>query len=125
MKRTWSYSLSLAVLVSLLGIACSKSNSTPSGGGSTGPATIDCSTVSAKFSTDVAGIISSKCATAGCHNAGSSNGPGALTDYATISAAKSSIRSSVVSKRMPRNTTLTDEQIKIIACWVDAGGLNN
>lgn len=77
------------------------------------------------FAVDVKPLVTSFCATSGCHDAGSKKGPGALTSYAQISASKSAIRSSIVSGSMPRGTSLTTDQKNAIICWIDAGGLNN
>lgn len=77
------------------------------------------------FATDVKPLITSFCATTGCHDSGSKKGPGALTTYAQIFASKSAIRSSIVSGSMPRGSSLTTDQKNAIICWIDAGGLNN
>jgi hypothetical protein len=31
----------------------------------------------------------------------------------------------VETRKMPKNGSLTDAEIKIISCWVDAGAVNN
>lgn len=86
----------------------------------------DCSTINAKFSSDVNPIIISTCAiNSGCHGAGSVNGPGPLTSYTLISRAASDIKNAVVSKRMPLGSSLSDADINKIKCWVDSGALNN
>jgi hypothetical protein len=61
----------------------------------------------------------------GCHNTGSVNGPGALTNYTQIKAAAAQIKSSVESGTMPKNGALTTAQKNAISCWVSSGGLNN
>jgi hypothetical protein len=108
----------LSVFIS---ISCSKDN-----GGGGGTTTVDCSTVTNKaFAADVNPIIQGTCGGAGCHGTGSTNGPGALTNYAQISGSASSIRSAVSSGRMPKNSTLSSGQKNSIICWIDNGALNN
>ncbi len=86
----------------------------------------DCSSINAKFSSDVNPIIISTCAiNSGCHGAGSVNGPGPLTSYTLISRAATDIKNAVVSKRMPLGSSLSDADINKIKCWVDSGALNN
>lgn len=109
--------------------ACTKNNGgsggTTGGGGSNTPFTPNCNGAAVQFTANVAPIIASSCATASCHGAGSSSGPGPLTTYAQINAAKAQIRASVLSGSMPKNTTLTAAQKNSIICWIDAGALNN
>lgn len=103
-------------------ISCSKDKS--SGGGT--PFTVDCATITNKaFAADVSPIIQTSCAISGCHASGSTNGPGALTSHAQISAAGSSIRSAVSSGRMPQSGTLSSAQKSSIICWIDSGAPNN
>ena len=101
-------------------ISCSKNND---GGGNT---QIDCTNNTSKsFAANVSPIIQSNCAISNCHAAGSTNGPGALTNYNQISAASFSIRAAVVSGSMPKNSSITSAQKASIVCWIDAGALNN
>ncbi len=100
-------------------ISCSKDN----GGGTT---TVDCSTVTNKaFAADVNPILQATCNIAGCHAAGSFNGPGALTDYTQIFNARVVIRSAVAAGRMPQGSSLTAGQKNSILCWIDSGAPNN
>ena len=111
-----------ALILSFLfiGIACSKSNS--GGGGSS----VDCNTVANKaFAADVSPIIQSTCAITGCHEAGSLNGPGGLTNYTQISTASSSIQSAVSTGRMPKSGSLSTSQKNSILCWIQSGAPNN
>jgi len=85
----------------------------------------DCSGAAKTFSGDVSSIISSSCATSGCHAAGSGNGPGALTNYSEIFNARSSIRRQVGNGSMPQNSSLTNSQKDAIMCWIDSGAPNN
>jgi hypothetical protein len=100
-------------------------NNNGGGGGGGGAYTPNCTGAAVQFTANVLPIFQSSCAVAGCHNSGSSNGPGALTTYAEISAAKTQIRAAVLSGAMPKSGSLTSAQKNSIICWVDAGGLNN
>ena len=105
------------LLLLVLVFACSKNTS---------GFTADCSGGTKSFANDVNPVIASSCATnAGCHAAGSVNGPGALTSYSQIFNARSDIRSAVSLGTMPQNGSLTIAQKNSIVCWIDAGALNN
>lgn len=84
----------------------------------------DCATVPARFAKDVLPLIQNKCATA-CHNAFSTNAGGPLTNYTQIKNKAGLMKFMVESKQMPQVGTLTDAEIKVISCWVDAGAENN
>ncbi|MGQ0737919.1 MAG: hypothetical protein ACT4OJ_02560 [Bacteroidota bacterium] len=122
MKKTTG--LVVAAAMALFSVnSCSKSSG---GGGGGGTTTVNCANVTNKaFTADVLPILQSSCAISGCHAAGSTNGPGALTSHAQASAAASSIRSAVSSGRMPQSGTLTTAQKNSIICWVDSGAPNN
>ena len=110
----------LTIIISVFTvISCSKDGG--GGGGGT-----DCSTVSNKaFAADVNPIIQSRCNVPGCHSAGSTNGPGPLTNYTQVAAAASSVRSAISSGRMPQGGALTAAQKNSILCWIDSGAPNN
>jgi hypothetical protein len=70
-------------------------------------------------------IIDSKCATnSNCHATGASGHP-ELTSYDLIKANASKVKSLTSNKTMPKEGSLTDNQIKQIACWVEDGAPNN
>jgi hypothetical protein len=89
------------------------------------PDSLNCTTTPARFSTDIAPLIQSRCAISGCHAAGSTNGPGPLTSYTLIKNAAPEIKAAVVSRFMPKTGTLSQLEIKKISCWVDAGAPEN
>jgi hypothetical protein len=89
------------------------------------PDGLNCATVPSQFAANVNPLIQTRCAVAGCHAAGSTNGVGPLTSYTLIKNAAVQIKSAVVSGFMPRNSALTPVEIKTISCWVDAGAPNN
>ena len=109
--------------ISVIFVACKKnSTDTPGNGGGNG--TIDCGTV--KFSSTILPLISTKCATSGCHDATSSNGPGPLTNYAQIFASRTSILAAVTSNRMPQGgPALSVVEKGALNCWIDANAPNN
>lgn len=111
----------LTILILLLVPACSKD-----GGGGGGGATIDCTNNTSKsFAANVNPIIQSTCNSSACHEAGSINGPGALTNYTQFSSSATSIRAAILSGTMPKNSSLSSAQKASIVCWIDAGALNN
>ena len=106
----------------ILAASCSgsKDESVDPPGGST------CDGVAASYANNVSPIIQTNCATgSSCHGEGSVNGPGALTTFTAIKNAAGSIKSAVVSGKMPKNGTLSTAQISTIRCWVDNGAQNN
>ena len=116
-------SLIIIVFSLIIYSSCSKSSGGGTGGGGTN---LDCNTVSNKtFVADVNPIIQSTCAVNGCHASGSINGPGALTNYSLIFNARNTIRSTIISGSMPKNSTLSTSAKNSIICWIDSGAPNN
>lgn len=90
------------------------------------PVSFNCSGAAPSFSKEVMPIINTSCVQgSGCHGAGSSHGPGALTTYSQISNAGSQVLSSVLNGRMPLGSALSAAQIKTINCWVSNNMPNN
>lgn len=88
------------------------------------PAGNDCAGMNASFTNDVLPIIQANCG--GCHGAGSTNGPGPLTNYTEIRNAAARIKTSVVTGSMPLNAApLSAAETRKIRCWVDSGTPNN
>ncbi|HEX7904562.1 MAG TPA: hypothetical protein VF487_11835 [Chitinophagaceae bacterium] len=84
-----------------------------------------CDGVAKTWSANVSVIIQTFCNQAGCHNAGSMQGPGPLTNYAEVFPNRASIREAVKLGVMPQNTTLTAAQKNAVICWIDSGAPNN
>lgn len=84
----------------------------------------DCATVPARFANDVFPLIQNKCATV-CHNVYTTNAGGPFTNYAQIKNKADLIKFMVETRQMPQVGTLTDAEIKVITCWVNAGAENN
>lgn len=76
------------------------------------------------WSSEIQSIITTNCATSGCHNGSQSPN---LTTLAGVQANKDNVKSRTANRSMPPSgrTDLTDDQIKKIACWVDDGAKNN
>lgn len=90
------------------------------------PPTSSCDSINAKFGTDVAPIISAKCATAGCHNTASAAGGTILETYAQISAKAARIKQRcIIEKTMPPGGGLSPSEIAILNCWISSGIPNN
>jgi hypothetical protein len=123
MKKVILVSLTIICSLAFI-IGCSKGSSSDSEGGG-GGTTIDCTGVPKSFATDVNPIIQTYCNQANCHNVGSGNGPGPLTNYIEVFDARSRIRPQIIAGLMPQNTTLTAAQKNTIVCWIDAGAPNN
>ena len=117
MKRIFLYSFAVALLAFF--ISCSKSGSDDST-----PANA-CDGVAKTFSGNVNPIVQTFCNQAGCHNTGSVNGPGPLTNYTQVFSARSAIRAAVQSGIMPKNATLSTTQKNTIICWIDSGAPND
>jgi hypothetical protein len=110
--------IALSIVIATGLAACSKS----SGGGN--PAPVTCSSTPS-FSSTVNPIIQATCTSSGCHDAVSSNGPGALITYQRIFDVRASIRTAVNNGTMPKNGSLTNAQKTAILCWIDGGAPNN
>lgn len=113
--------LSIAVMVITIFLveACTKNK------GGNPPFVPNCNGAATAFTANVLPIFQSVCSQTDCHNSGSVNGPGPLTTYAEINAARGDIRAAIISGFMPKNTTLSAPQKNSIICWVDAGAPNN
>lgn len=86
---------------------------------------VNCATSPAKFRADILPLITSKCATPGCHNTEAAGGV-VLMNYAEISAAKERIyERAVVEKSMPQSGPLQPAEIYLLKCWIDNGAKDN
>jgi uncharacterized membrane protein len=78
-----------------------------------------CETIT--YTLSVKPIIENNCVQ--CHSSGG-NFPN-LTTYNGISANASIVKAEVSSRRMPQGSSITNDEIQAIKCWVDNGALNN
>lgn len=74
------------------------------------------------YESSIKSIIANSCATTSCH--GGSVSPD-LRTFSTIQSKASSIKTRTGNKSMPKGSSLTQEEIDLIACWVDDGALAN
>lgn len=75
------------------------------------------------WANDIKPILEKECAISGCHN-----GTSRSNDFRNFNSAKSfatSIKSKTQDRSMPFDGTLTQNQIDLIACWVNDGALEN
>jgi hypothetical protein len=72
---------------------------------------------------DIEPIITTSCAKSGCHVLGT--GRIDFTDFQNIKDAAGQIKARVINRSMPFDSQLPDNQIQLIACWVDDGALEN
>lgn len=75
------------------------------------------------YGTVIKPIIDNNCAVSGCHVQGGQS-PN-FTVFSNVKGASAKIKAKTADKSMPKNGSLTNEQIQQIACWVDDGALNN
>lgn len=74
------------------------------------------------YSSSIKSIIENNCAISGCHNGSVSPN---LTTFSSIQNSASRIKARTGNKTMPKGGSLTQEEIDLIACWVDDGALQN
>lgn len=76
------------------------------------------------FAGQIKAIIETKCAISGCHD-GSLGPDRDWRVLANLQANAAQVKSRTQSRDMPRSGSLTQEQIDLIACWVDDGAKDN
>ncbi len=75
------------------------------------------------FDGEIKDIITTFCAVSGCHVAGEPRPD--FDVFENIKTYAMDIKARTQSRNMPRGTSLSNEQIDAIACWVDDGALDN
>jgi hypothetical protein len=129
MKRKQIFSLILIFLmitVAFYYTSCTKDRATPSLG-------TNCANVNSKYSTGIKPFVQAKCAVSGCHTSiGTGNGD--FTVYEGLAAkgdapiGNGSLRRRIVNHeppQMPPNTSLSEEEIQEMDCWLRQGSPNN
>lgn len=71
---------------------------------------------------DILPIMINACATSGCHDGISRRD---WSDYNEVKRYAESIKIRTVNRSMPFDETLPQDQIDMIACWVDNGAMEN
>ncbi len=91
-------------------------------------ASFDCTNVEPTYDLEIKAILNSECATSGCHNSSSQAGGINLSNY--ISSETESTKPRFLGAinqlsdydAMPRGgNKLSEEEIKLLTCWVDNG----
>jgi len=78
-------------------------------------------TTDVSYTNDINLLLTQKCAP--CHIGGGQFPD--LTTYESVSQNAAAIKAQTQSGNMPRGGSLTQDQIDLIACWVDNGALDN
>ena len=76
------------------------------------------------YTAEVQPIIANSCNVFGCHDGSNSSLPN-YNNFSEVQAGASMIKSRTQSGNMPKTGSLSQEQIDLIACWVDDGALDN
>jgi SprB repeat len=76
------------------------------------------------YKTDIQPIIATNCAIPGCHN-GDNGSSRNWTVFNNVQANAQNIKTRTGNRSMPLVGSLTQDQINLIACWVDDGAKNN
>jgi len=76
------------------------------------------------YGADVQPIMANSCAINGCHDGSNSTLPN-FNNFIEVQANASMIKSRTQSRNMPKTGSLTQNQIDLIACWVDDGAHEN
>jgi hypothetical protein len=76
------------------------------------------------YASQIKPIVNKSCAITGCHNG--DNGPTRnWTDFSLFQKNAQNIKLRTGNRSMPLVGALTDDEIALIACWVDDGAINN
>ena len=85
--------------------------------------TIPQGTTGTRWSNEIKPILEKNCAITGCHNGVSRSNN--FREYASAKSFAKSIKSKTQDRSMPFDGSLSQNQIDLIACWVDDGALQN
>jgi hypothetical protein len=85
-----------------------------------------CDGLLASYEMDIKPILETNCIKSGCHN-GDNGADRNWSVFSNVQAKAQGIKAFTGSRIMPADNpdALTQQQINLIACWVDAGALNN
>lgn len=81
---------------------------------------VDTCDTTISYMTNIRPIIDANCIS--CH---SGSQPPNLTTFDGLNANADRVRTQVVTRQMPQDGSLTEDEITFISCWVDNGALNN
>jgi hypothetical protein len=74
------------------------------------------------FKASIKPIIEKSCAISNCHDG---TGNVDFNNFQNLKNNPKDVKARTQSRNMPKTGSLTDAEIKLIACWVDEGALNN
>jgi hypothetical protein len=86
-------------------------------------ASVDRATTDVSWQNDILPIMTSSCAVTGCHNG--VHLPRDWRVYTQVKQFASTIRKRTQDRSMPAEGILTEDQIAMIACWIDDGAVQN
>lgn len=115
-----SVKLSLFALGSMLMWGCHKDDNNNQ---------VNCDT-EISYASDIQPLLNTNCSTSGCHDAQSNSAGYVFENYSQANDNASIILSVIKHENgfqaMPQNAAkLSDEQIKLVECWIQQGKLNN
>ena len=88
-------------------------------------APVSCDGSTPTYDSEIINIFTSSCSTtASCHGAGASSGRGEFLTYEDLmdDIANGELEKQVITKqRMPRNGSLTQEELTLFQCWIENG----
>lgn len=88
------------------------------------PLVVDCSTVT--YGATIKSIVANSCSNASCHGTNAPNGDYTTYDGIKDVATNGKMMTEVVNQQsMPIGSSLTEEQIAQVKCWLDAGAPDN
>lgn len=85
------------------------------------PSTVSCATATYTYTTDVAPLLATYCATDGCHNASNAGNVTLLTYTQAKTHAARLKQRAVIDKTMPPGGGMTAAQLAVIKCWIENG----
>jgi len=77
------------------------------------------------FAQSIAPILTSNCTLPGCHVPEEGTSRQDLTNFTLVQQFAEEIKARTQRREMPKEGSLTQSQIDLIACWVDGGALDN
>jgi hypothetical protein len=105
------------VCLAFLPIGCSKDNLEDN---------LNCSDFGTlSYKSNIAPLIIANCATSACHTTGFSAGDFTSHTGVLTKVNNGSMRKRTLDGTMPPNSKISDDQIRMIVCWIDNGALNN
>jgi hypothetical protein len=77
------------------------------------------------FSASISRILEANCTLPSCHVPEEGTSRQNLTDFVVVQQLASEIKRRTQNRQMPKEGSITQTEIDLIACWVDGGALDN